>query len=527
MVSVRQTEAPQSQYHTCVGRVATGQAANLPPSNLRSPAAGHGPPAMAMKKGTFWPQGSHIKVGFMGDTATSKDATDFVKAKVQEKAKIWETYANIVFDFVDMSENPAIRVSFGPDGGSWSYIGTECKGIDASQPTMNYGWFNDQTEDDEFERVAVHEFGHALGCTHELQSPSADAIVWNRQAVYDYYQRTNGWSTQEVDAQVLTPDNPNDDIDSMFDPTSIMCYPIPAGLANIVVGWNKHLSPMDEDFIASVYPKQTNDAGSFSTDDLEKKLPPNNVNALQVSFTRPYKTEPKFAYGLSGVDMSGAYNLRLAARIDEVNRESFKVHADTWNDSQLTAASVAWMEVIDPTKHQVGVFDTKEYASPETPLSTVTEHVQFPKAFSATPVVFLFLKGFDLSKDHPWTIATAASNISQSGFDVTVKAQGNTQCFGAQVTWIAFPAYLPAICGGAVVAGAGQESGQVTFPKGKFAAGAPPSRVMLTLNGFDVENGQDMKIKTYADGITEEGFTWHAESWGGSSFSGALSWVAS
>jgi serralysin len=204
---------------------------------------------MAMKKGTFWPNGTHIKVAFMGDTANSRDASDFVKAKVQEKAKIWETYANIVFDFVDMSQTPDVRVSFGPNTGSWSYLGTECKGIDVASPTMNYGWFNDQTQDDEFERTAVHEFGHALGCTHELQSPSAGTIVWNKQAVYDYYQQNDGWDPAQVDAQVLTPDNPNNDIDTMFDSTSIMCYPIPDGLANIVIGWNKHLSPIDEDFI--------------------------------------------------------------------------------------------------------------------------------------------------------------------------------------------------------------------------------------------------------------------------------------
>jgi serralysin len=204
---------------------------------------------MAMKKGTFWANGTHIKVAFMGDTATSEDASDFVKAKVQEKAKIWETYANIVFDFVDMSQTPDVRVSFGPDTGSWSYIGTECKRINVANPTMNYGWFNDQTQDDEFERTAVHEFGHALGCTHELQSPSAGAIVWNKQAVYDYYKRNDGWGQAKVDAQVLTPDNPNNDIDTMFDPTSIMCYPIPEGLANVVIGWNKQLSPIDEDFI--------------------------------------------------------------------------------------------------------------------------------------------------------------------------------------------------------------------------------------------------------------------------------------
>lgn len=78
-----------------------------------------------MKKSTFWPNGTHIKVAFMGNTPESDDASAFVKAKVQEKAKIWEKYANIRFDFVSLAQKPDIRVAFGPNTGFWSYLGTE------------------------------------------------------------------------------------------------------------------------------------------------------------------------------------------------------------------------------------------------------------------------------------------------------------------------------------------------------------------------------------------------------------------
>jgi hypothetical protein len=249
-----------------------------------------------------------------------------------------------------------------------------------------------------------------------------------------------------------------------------------------------------------------------------------------VSFARPYKAEPKFAYGLNSINMSGQYNLRIAASIDDISKEDFQVHADTWNDSKLYSAGVSWMETTDPSKHQVGVFDTKEYSSPEKPLSTVTEHVQFPHAFTSVPTVLLFLKGFDLSKDHDWHLASSVSNASTSGFDITVKAGADTQCFGAQVTWLAFPSYLPAVCCGTIDASEAssmQRSGEVKFPNGKFPKGAPPSRVMLALNGFDFKHGKDMRIKAYADSVSEEGFKWHAESWADSLFGQAeMSWVA-
>ena len=49
---------------------------------------------------------------------------------------------------------------------------------------MNYGWFDSETTDDEYRRVVLHEFGHALGLAHEHQSPGV-AIPWNEQKVYD------------------------------------------------------------------------------------------------------------------------------------------------------------------------------------------------------------------------------------------------------------------------------------------------------------------------------------------------------
>jgi hypothetical protein len=534
MVSVRMTEQAQSQFHTCGLRIAPGEDGQLPTSNLESPPGGHGPPRMAMRKGTFWRNGTHIKVAFMGDTnigneVISKDASQFVKDKVIEKANIWEVYANIKFDFVQMTDNPDIRVAFGPDKGSWSYLGTQCRSIDKRQPTMNFGWFTDRTEDDEFERVAVHEFGHALGCTHELQSPAAGTIQWDREKVYDYYLRTNGWKRPEVDAQVLTQDDPSLDIDTMFDATSIMCYPIPPGLTKngLVIGWNIHLSPIDEDFIGKVYPKRTHDAGEFSTNQLPQRDLPNNLNTMEVTFQPPYLSPPKFAYGLSAIYMSGEANIRIAAAIDQVTLSSCQVHVDTWNDSKLNAAAVSWVETSDAGKYQMGIFDTKTiYKFGEIP-EVVTEHIIFNSPFdSEKPTVLLFLKGLDMAKERDWNVSTSVAKVSNSGFDITVTTPGTPNGFGTIVSWLAFPSSTPAVCGGNVNTGTAK-GGNVAFPKGKFPQGSPPGRVMVALNGIAFGHGKDLKIKVYADEITQDGFVWHVESGVDSLWKGAgFSWIA-
>ena len=47
---------------------------------------------------------------------------------------------------------------------------------------MNFGWLTLNTDEREFRRAVLHEFGHVLGLVHEYQNPNAD-IPWNKAAV--------------------------------------------------------------------------------------------------------------------------------------------------------------------------------------------------------------------------------------------------------------------------------------------------------------------------------------------------------
>lgn len=63
---------------------------------------------------------------------------------------------------------------------------------------MNFGWFDDNTADYEVARTVYREFGHALGCVHEHQSP-IQGIRWDEQKVYEYDAREMGWDSDTVD----------------------------------------------------------------------------------------------------------------------------------------------------------------------------------------------------------------------------------------------------------------------------------------------------------------------------------------
>lgn len=209
-------------------------------------AGGEGSDEMALVTQKMWMPGRTLKVRFM-------DGVPSVQAKVEAFAKTWEKYANIKLEFGN-DPNAEIRISFLQEG-SWSYIGTDCLSIAKTQPTMNFGWLKPNTQDDEYSRVVIHEFGHALGCIHEHQHPK-NGIQWNKEAVYRYFAQ-QGWSKAQVDSNMFAKYDATQTQFSKFDKKSIMMYPIPPEWTTngFTTGWNKVLSATDKRFIKKEYPK--------------------------------------------------------------------------------------------------------------------------------------------------------------------------------------------------------------------------------------------------------------------------------
>jgi hypothetical protein len=182
-----------------------------------------------------------------------QSAPDTVLQKIRTIAKMWEPIVNRTIKFVS-SGYAEIRISFA-NSGSWSYIVTDALSIPADQPTMNFGWFNASTDDQEFRRTTVHEFGHALGMIHEHQHPLGN-IPWDVNKVLAYYQQTQGWTPQEVWQQVLTPVSKTVLQYGLYHPKSIMHYPFPKELLtdpSRAVGWNTDYSSYDRLFMRYIY----------------------------------------------------------------------------------------------------------------------------------------------------------------------------------------------------------------------------------------------------------------------------------
>lgn len=208
---------------------------------------------MAVRLSKKWPPKKVVRCMFL-------DGSAVMRAKVQKIAHQWEKHENIKFKFVDDAD-AEIRISFYADEGSWSGVGTDALNKDYFPPgtaTMNYGWLRDDTADEEYRRVVLHEFGHALGCIHEHEAPTFTR-KWNKAEVYRVYGGPpNNWSKADIDFNVLNKYSRKGISATEFDAKSIMLYAFDAGLFTDGLGStneNTKLSVKDVKKIGEMYPK--------------------------------------------------------------------------------------------------------------------------------------------------------------------------------------------------------------------------------------------------------------------------------
>ena len=148
-----------------------------------------------------------------------------------------------------------VRISRGP-GGYWSYLGTDVGLIPLNRPTMNLQGFTMNTSDREFHRVVRHEGGHTLGFPHEHMRRELVARI-DPEKAYEYFQRTQGWSRQMVDQQVLTPLDQSSIFGTPADQDSIMCYQLPGSITRDgqPIRGGLDINATDASFARRVYPR--------------------------------------------------------------------------------------------------------------------------------------------------------------------------------------------------------------------------------------------------------------------------------
>jgi hypothetical protein len=221
-------------------------AAEINPAN--APRGVHPPDRIAVLTSKYWGAGGvKLSVSFMEMTSAE------LQKKIVAYMNRWAERANVTFALT--AGVGQVRISRG-GGGYWSYLGTDVQHIPSNQQTMNLEQFTLSTPESEYERVITHETGHTLGFPHEHLRAALVALLDANKTIA-YFMRTQGWSRQDVIAQVLQPLNENSLMATPADSDSIMCYQIPGECTKNgqPIRGGASIDESDFGFAARIYPK--------------------------------------------------------------------------------------------------------------------------------------------------------------------------------------------------------------------------------------------------------------------------------
>ena len=239
-------ELPRKDHVDAAKKAIEINAKNKPEGDVDLTPADDGRIAVRISK--YWGPEVDLSVYFMD---TQDEA---LKKKILQHLNAWGDKANICFR---LSNEPdaTVRIAREPDG-YWSYLGTDVLLIPKHRQTMNLEGFTVNTSDEEYARVVRHEAGHTLGFPHEHMRKQLVERLDEAKTIAAFMY-SQGWTEEEVRAQVLTPLDQNDIFGTPADQTSIMCYQLPAYLTKDgqPIPGGLDINDTDHAFAGLIYPQ--------------------------------------------------------------------------------------------------------------------------------------------------------------------------------------------------------------------------------------------------------------------------------
>jgi H-type lectin domain len=516
-----ETHRKLGEFHMCYQKVPSNvKGFQLPPGNLAAPLSNlSGPAKLALGRSLYWKIGQHIKVSWWSGEKVA--ISDHLKQRVAHAAKQWEQHANLKLDFGLHGDEAHIRIAFEYQPGlCWSHSGTDNLTVPKTEPTMNLGWINNDSDDLQIQSVVLHQFGHALGLIHEHHNPEK-AIKWNEPLVLGYFRETYKLEDGEIRSHILYTDQPQHNIIS--DPQSIMLYSYPDSLTldHAGVPGNSKLSLSDVSLIKRIYPPSGHDVGHFETKELitntaaESTQGIGPISANQVVFDTPFDLPPQIAIGLSHINMKCKANKIISVHVDEIINEYAIVSVNTWEKGILKGGGANWVEAKQNSQDwQFGEFNTQEIRDRNYKSSNMAVHklIYFDNVYDEPPEVLTFLKLVDIDNGHDYGVKTYATAIHRDHFALHIHALGDSVVHAAAASWVAWPKGTRNALGTSITTKQdhAKNSGRWEFPAGTF--GKKPE-VRIFLSSIHLKHGADLRIKARVEGATKEGVDWHVDTW--------------
>ncbi|GKZ24976.1 hypothetical protein AbraIFM66951_000480 [Aspergillus brasiliensis] len=279
-------------------------------------------------------------------------------------------------------------------------------------------------------------------------------------------------------------------------------------------------------------------SGEFNTVEVRPWDKPTHENQKEKNFVGKHWSTPLTVHGFNYLDINCGFNIRVDSQILNPTQEKFTASIKSWGDTQLYSVGFNWLEIPDIFQQipylpliQTGIFDTEEKRDWTKPQLKNSKSVTFAKPYHAPPKVVCFLRYLDLEKGKNWRIKTYASEVTTTGFTINIDSWSDTVMYRATASWIAYPQDAHGLDSGRFSAvdirpwqnPQHDNSKAVTFTKSFSKA----PKMFIALDEFDYDAAKNLRLKTSVSDVSQDGFTWHLQSWGDSiMYNAAASYLA-
>ncbi|KAG8899633.1 hypothetical protein FRC00_001192 [Tulasnella sp. 408] len=171
---------------------------------------------------------------------------------------------------------------------------------------------------------------------------------------------------------------------------------------------------------------------SFNTQDVRLWNNPQTQTSKTINFPQTYVATPRLAWGINMLDMKCGTNLRVRTYNDQVDRQKYTAHADTWADTTLYSAGIHTL-VLKPANLDIltGQFSTEEDHPWNQPKPQTSRRINFERPFVTPPKVVVFLKQFDTGSGSSTRLKTYTSDIDAKGFTIHIDTWADTTLYSA------------------------------------------------------------------------------------------------
>lgn len=259
--------------------------------------------------------------------------------------------------------------------------------------------------------------------------------------------------------------------------------------------------------------------GDFHTNQVRSGNDFRHENCKTIPFASAYTMVPGIVVGLAEVSAACNANVRAKAYTSNIQRDSFKIHIDSWMNTTLYAASCRWLQIeADDMDFQYGSYHTLEdhdwYKYP----TQNTRKIKFKRPYSATPKVVLWLTVIDTGHGSSWRIRSYTTDVTATGFTIHIDSLMDCRLYSAMASWVAYPANRPGIASGVVSthdirSWAQPQACNSAFEAFEDGVFEKPPRIFIALNALSIDRDKQMRLRVNADNVSASGMAWHLDAW--------------